>query len=196
MKIHLNRLLLAAALSGGAVPVHAAGVDYRIDPEHTQVVVTWNHLGFSKPSAHAGGIQGVIRYDAANVSASSVKLDVPLASFTSHVPKLDEMLRGAEFFAAGKYPVIGFESTSVEDKGNGRLLIHGKLRIKDHEKAIVLEARQNKAGVHPMAQRPAIGFDAATVLKRSDFGVQAYAPDVSDEVTLRITVEALADAAR
>ena len=86
MKIHLNRLLLAAALAGGAIPVHAAGVDYRIDPEHTQVVVTWNHLGFSKPSAHAGDIQGVIRYDAANVSASSVKLDVPLASFTSHVP--------------------------------------------------------------------------------------------------------------
>ncbi|MEE9939891.1 MAG: YceI family protein [Achromobacter xylosoxidans] len=91
----------------------------------------------------------MIRYDAANVSASSVKLDVPLASFTSHVPKLDEMLLGPEFFAAGKYPAIGFESTSVEDKGNGRLLIHGKLRIKDHEKAIVLEARQNKAGVHP-----------------------------------------------
>ena len=129
-------------------------------------------------------------------NSSSVRLDVPLASFTSHVPKLDEMLRGPQFFAAGKYPAIGFESTSVEDKGNGRLLIHGKLRIKDHEKPVVLDARQNKAGVHPMAQRPAIGFDATTVVKRSDFGVEAYAPDVSDDVTLRITVEALADAAR
>ncbi len=138
----------------------------------------------------------MIRYDAAQPSASSVKLDVPLASFTSHIAKLDEMLRGPQFFAAGQYPAIGFESTSVEDKGNGRLLIHGKLRIKDREKPVVLEARQNKAGVHPMAQRPAIGFDASTVLKRSDFGVEAYAPDVSDEVQLRITVEAVADAAR
>ncbi len=47
-----------------------------------------------------------------------------------------------------------------------------------------------------MAQRPAIGFDARTVLKRSDFGVDAFAPNVSDEVQLRITVEAVANAAR
>lgn len=196
MKTCIQRFLLAALLAGGAAQATAAGVDYRIDPEHTEVVVTWSHLGFSTPSAHAGGIQGVIRYDAAQPSASSVKLDVPLANFTSHIAKLDEMLRGPQFFAAGQYPAIGFESTSVEDKGNGRLLIHGKLRIKDREKPVVLEARQNKAGVHPMAQRPAIGFDASTVLKRSDFGVEAYAPDVSDEVQLRITVEAVADAAR
>ncbi|MGE8610822.1 Protein YceI [Achromobacter veterisilvae] len=196
MKTCINRLLLAAALAGGAAQAFAAGVDYRIDPEHTEVVVTWSHLGFSTPSAHAGGIQGVVRYDAANLSASSVKLDVPLTNFTSHIPKLDEMLRGPEFFEAGKYPAIGFESTSVEDKGNGLLLIHGKLRIKDREKPVVLEARQNKAGVHPRAQRPAIGFDASTVVKRSDFGVDAYAPGVSDDVALRITVEALADAAR
>ncbi|MGY6271473.1 YceI family protein [Achromobacter denitrificans] len=196
MKICLTRFLLAAALAGGAAQAVAAAVDYRIDPEHTEVVVTWSHMGFSTPSAHAGGIQGVIRYDAASPSASSVKLDVPLANFTSHIPKLDEMLRGPEFFEAAKYPAIGFESTSVEDKGDGRLLIHGKLRIKNHEKPVVLEARRNKAGVHPRVQRPAIGFDAATVLKRSDFGVDAYAPGVSDEVTLRITVEALADAKR
>jgi polyisoprenoid-binding protein YceI len=196
MKTCINRTLLAAVLAGGAAQAAAAGVDYRIDPEHTEVVVTWSHLGFSRPTAHAGGIQGTIRYDAADLSASSIKLDVPLANFTSHIPKLDGMLQGPEFFEAAKYPAIGFQSTSVEDKGDGRLLIHGKLRIKDREKPIVLEARRNKAGVHPMAKRPAIGFDATTVVKRSDFGVQAYAPDVSDEVSLRITVEALADAAR
>ncbi|KCV32080.1 YceI-like domain protein, partial [Bordetella bronchiseptica 00-P-2730] len=43
---------------------------------------------------------------------------------------------------------------------------------------------------------PAIGFDATTTLKRSDFGVDAFAPDVSDEVQLRITIEAVAEAAR
>lgn len=196
MKTCIYRFLLAAALAGGTAQAAAAGVDYRIDPEHTEVVVTWSHLGFSTPSAHAGGIRGVIRYDAANLSASSVTLDVPLANFTSHIPKLDEMLRGPQFFEAAKYPAIGFQSTSVEGKGNGVLLIHGTLRIKDREKPIVLEARQNKAGVHPMAQRPAIGFDATAVVRRSDFGVEAYAPDVSDDVALRITVEALADAAR
>ena len=37
---------------------------------------------------------------------------------------------------------------------------------------------------------PAIGFDATTTIKRSEFGLGAYAPAVSDEVSIRITTEA------
>ena len=42
-----------------------------------------------------------------------------------------------------------------------------------------------------MSKRAAAGFDATTTLKRSDFGVGLYAPNVSDEVTIRITTEAM-----
>lgn len=196
MKHTYAAFLAASLLALGSLPAHAAPVDYQIDPEHTEVVVTWDHLGFSKPTAHAGAVTGVIRYDAAQPAKSAVDLRVPVARLTSHVPKLDEMLQGAEFFQAAKYPEIQFKSTSVADHGNGNLSISGVLRIKDIEKPVVLQARQNKQGIHPMTQRPAIGFDAMTVVKRSDFGVDAFAPGVSDEVQLRITVEAVADAAR
>ena len=37
----------------------------------------------------------------------------------------------------------------------------------------------------------AAGFDAVATIKRSDFGVGAYAPNVSDDVELRITTEAV-----
>ncbi|CAB3849111.1 YceI family protein [Achromobacter anxifer] len=195
MKHTCSALVAATLLTLGSLPAHAAPVDYQIDPEHTEIVVTWNHLGFSKPTAHAGGVTGVIRYDAAQPAKSAVDLRVPVPRLTSHVAKLDEMLQGPEYFQAAKYPDIQFKSASVTDLGNGHLSINGILRIKDIEKPVVLEARQNKQGVHPMAKRPAIGFDATTVLKRSDFGVDAFAPDVSDEVQLRITVEAVAGAA-
>lgn len=195
MKHTCSALVAATLLTLGSLPAHAAPVDYQIDPEHTEIVVTWNHLGFSKPTAHAGGVTGVIRYDAAQPAKSAVDLRVPVPRLTSHVAKLDEMLQGPEYFQTAKYPDIQFKSASVTDLGNGHLSINGILRIKDIEKPVVLEARQNKQGVHPMAKRPAIGFDATTVLKRSDFDVDAFAPDVSDEVQLRITVEAVAGAA-
>jgi len=35
-----------------------------------------------------------------------------------------------------------------------------------------------------------VGFDATTTIKRSDFGIGAYAPAVSDDVKIRITTEA------
>ncbi len=196
MKHTYAAFLATAFLALSSLPAHAAPVDYQIDPEHTEIVVTWDHLGYSKPTAHAGAVTGVIRYDAAQPSKSSVDLSVPVPRLTSHVPKLDEMLQGAEFFQAAKYPDIQFKSTSVADQGDGKLSISGILRIKGIEKPVVLQARKNQEGVHPMAQRPAIGFDATTVLKRSDFGVDAFAPGVSDEVHLRITVEAVANAAR
>ncbi|QKH38928.1 polyisoprenoid-binding protein [Achromobacter pestifer] len=188
--------LTSALLALSSFTAHAAPVDYQIDPEHTEIVVTWDHLGYSKPSAHAGGVTGVISYDASQPSKSAVNLSVPVPRFTSHVPKLDEMLQGADFFQAAKYPDIQFRSTSVADQGNGNLSVSGVLRIKGIEKPVVLQARKNQQGVHPMLQRPAIGFDATTVLKRSDFGVDAFAPGVSDQVQLRITVEAVANAAR
>jgi len=46
-----------------------------------------------------------------------------------------------------------------------------------------------------MLKKPAAGFDATGTLKRSDFGVGAYVPNVSDEITLRITTEGAAEAA-
>lgn len=138
----------------------------------------------------------MVRYDAASPADSAVDLRIPVSKLTSHVPKLDGMLQGVQFFEAARYPDIRFKSTSVTDRGDGRLQIDGILRIKGIDKPVVLQARRNGQGMHPMAQRPAIGFDATTTLKRSDFGVDAFAPDVSDEVQLRITIEAVAEAAR
>ena len=58
---------------------------------------------------------------------------------------------------------------------------------------MTLDVTVNELGEHPMRKKPAAGFDATTTLKRSDFGLGAYAPAVSDEVRIAITVEAVAD---
>ena len=81
----------------------------------------------------------------------------------------------------------------MEPAGEGRLRVHGELTIKDITRPVVLDTRINRIGEHPMARpkRGAAGFDATATVKRSDFGLGLAAPNVSDEVTLRITVEAL-----
>lgn len=58
------------------------------------------------------------------------------------------------------------------------------------EEPKVMNTDLNHQGEHPMLKTQAIGFDATTVIKRSDFGLGAYAPAVSDEVNVRITTEA------
>ena len=154
------------------------------------VLVQWSHFGFSRPSANFPNAQGFIAYDAQKVSNSLVEVTFPVADVDSFVPALDEGLRSAVFFDAATYPTATFKSTSVKAFGPTKLVVKGKLTIKNFTKEVTLFATLNGAGVHAMTQRQAVGFDAYTTLKRSDFGVGAYAPAVSDEVTLRITTEA------
>ena len=54
---------------------------------------------------------------------------------------------------------------------------------------MVLDVTLNKAGERN--GRAAIGFDATGAVKRSDFGLGLFVPNVGDEVKLTITTEAM-----
>ena len=189
--IRTTVLALALAASFGAT---AAPVEYKLDPGHTVVLASWNHFGYSHPSANFGQVDGVLVYDAADVAKSRVEVTLPLSGLDTFVPKLDEHLRSADFFDAAKYPTITFRSTAVQDVGGGKLKIMGDLTVHGVTRPVTLDATLNQASVHPMTKAPTIGFDATTTIKRSDFGVGAYVPKVGDEIAIRITTEAAAPA--
>mgnify|MGYP000998755102 CR=1 FL=1 len=186
----MRKILLAAMLAGVTGAAFAAPVTYNLDPTHTNVLAQWSHFGYSHPFANFGDVEGTLVYDADNVAASSVQVTLPLSGLEAFSSKFNDHLRSADFFDAAKYPTATFKSTRVEAAGEGRLKVTGDLTIKDQTKPVVLDVTLNKAADHPMMKVPAIGFDATTTILRSDFGVGAYAPNVGDEVTLRITTEA------
>lgn len=185
----MKRLALAAALTFFAASASAAPVTYEMDPDHTQVLASWSHFGFSNPVANFGEADGAIVYDAENVSASSVEVTLPLSGLNAFVPDFNDHLRSADFFAAEKYPQATFKSTKVQSAGKDKLKVTGDLTIKGVTKPVELDVSLNKAAMGRNDQ-PRIGFDASTTIKRSDFGLGKYVPNVSDKVTLRITTEA------
>lgn len=180
----------AAAAAPAAEAIQIASGTYKLDPSHTDVLVQWNHMGFSNPSAHFGNAEGTLVFDSADVTKSTVEVKLPLSGLNSFTAKFDEHLKSADFFDAAKFPAATFKSTKVEAAGTNKLTVTGDLTIKDITKPVVLDVTINGGGEHPMAKVPAAGFDATTTIKRTDFGVGAYAPNVSDEVKVRITTEA------
>ena len=188
----MKRLLLTAALlTAFAAPLAAAPVTYKIDPNHTDVTAQWSHFGFSNPIAHFGDVDGAITYDPDNVGQSSVEVTLPLSGLEAHVPAFNDHLRSDDFFDAANHPHVTFKSTRVEAAGEGKLRVIGDLTIRGVTKEVVLDTTINKVGEQPMAKRAAVGFDATTTVKRTDFGLGQYAPNVSDEVQIRITTEAV-----
>jgi len=183
-----------SASAPAVAPITGVSGTYALDPRHTDVIAQWNHFGFSNPSLHFGQVQGKIVFDADNVAASSVEATIPLAGLEAYIPAFNEHLRSADFFAADTFPEVTFKSTAVEAAGINQLKVTGDLTIKGITKPAVLEVSINGFGEHPMSKRPTAGFDAVTTIKRSDFDMGAYVPNVSDEIQLRITTEAPAPA--
>lgn len=190
MKLQSLSLGLAVAIS--STLALAAPVDYKIDPTHTATVFSWNHFGFSTPSANFIDIQGVIKVDNAKPANSSVDVTIPVSSVNTNVPALDKEFQQESWFNAAKYPNITFKSTKVETKDKKHFKITGNLTVKGITKPVVLDAVLNKQGEHPMAKVPAIGFNATTSFNRSEFGIGNYVPNVGDKITVNITTEATA----
>ena len=183
------KVLALAALLGASFATQAAPVTYKLDPTHTMVLFSWNHFGFSNPTANLGIGEGTLVYDEAKPANSSVEVTLPLANLDTHVSALDEHLKKPDFFDADKYPVVTFKSTRVEALGGNKFKVTGNLTVHGVTRPVVLDATLNKVGPHPMTKAPSIGFDATASIKRSDFGVGAYVPNISDELSIRITTE-------
>lgn len=190
--MNLKTLSLGLAVAVSSSFVLAAPVDYKIDPTHTATVFSWNHFGFSTPSANFSDIQGVIKVDNAKPSNSSVEVTIPVSSVNTNVTALDKEFQQEAWFNAAKYPNITFKSTKVETKDKKHFKITGNLTVKGITKPVVLNAVLNKQGEHPMAKVPAIGFNATTSFNRSEFGIGNYVPNVGDKITVNITTEATA----
>ncbi|MBS0515354.1 MAG: YceI family protein, partial [Proteobacteria bacterium] len=171
---------------------------YDIDPAHSNVTFGWNHFGFSNPTARLKTIEGSVLLDRADLTRSSVAVTLPLDGLDTGVAKLDEHLRSADFLDAAKYPTITFKSTKVEKAGDNGLTIAGELTVHGVTRPVTLNARINKIGLFEMGpyKVQAAGFDATTTIKRSEFGVDKYLPNVSDEIAVRITLDAKQAAAK
>ena len=193
-RLGLITLLFASlpvfAADGAKVP---GAEKYDIDASHSEVVFGWNHFGFSNPTARFDKIEGSVLLDKADLTRSSISISLPLESLDTRVAKLDEALKSPDFFDAAKYPTITFTSTKVEETGENSLKITGDLTIHGVTRPVTLDAKVNKIGIFEIPgviKAQAAGFDATTVIRRSDFGVTKYVPAVSDEIPVRITLDA------
>lgn len=170
-----------------------AAEKYDIDASHSGVVFGWNHFGFSNPTARFNKIEGSVLLDKADLTNSSISVTLPVEGLDTRVAKLDEELKSPDFLDATKYPTITFKSTKVEKTGENGLKITGDLTVHGVTRAVTLDAKVNKIGIFEIPgviKAQAAGFDATTVIKRSDFGVTKYVPAVSDEIPVRITLDA------
>lgn len=190
----MKTLSLAAAMAMAATMSFGAAEKYVLDASHSQIVFNYNHLGASTTYGMFSGFEGEIMFDQENPAASSVSVSMPVKSMFTGWEARDGHFMSGDFFGAEDGDLVTFTSTGIEVTGDGTAMITGDLSMNAVTMSVVLDAKLNLVGEYPFGPNQGkawAGFDATTTLKRSDFGLGAFAPAVSDEVQIEISVEAL-----
>lgn len=162
---------------------------YTDENGHAYIQFSYDHQGYSRPVLRWGEFDATVTFDPAAPSNSTLNVTIPAASIDSMVPAFDDHLKSADFFDVATYPTITFRSTSLNINPDGTGTITGDLTVKDITRPITFEGNINKVGKNFRSGVDMFGISGTGTMKRSDFGVGKFAPNVGDEVELVMEVE-------
>ncbi len=183
----LSAAILLATTSAAAV---AAPETYQVDGTHTFPRFSYNHHGLSIQTSQFNITTGTVTLDKeARTGAVDITIDTRAIDTGSAV--FNEHIQAEDFLDTAKYPTATFKSTRVVFEGDQPRAIEGDLTIKGITKPVTLQVTHFATMTHPMLKKDAIGANASTLIKRSEFNAGKYAPYVGDEVTITVAIEAV-----
>ncbi len=174
---------------------------YRMDPAHTRLWFTVDHLGFSRYMALFTRVEAEVQFDPVNPAAMQVSATVDLTSLETHNddPAYDfnAIVSGPDYLNAPAHPLAMFTSTRVDITGEKTATVTGDLTLNAVTQPVTLAATYNGGWGHmPLDPGGArAGFSLEGTLLRSDFGIVNGIPapgttmGVSDEVRIFIETE-------
>lgn len=164
--------------------------NYSVDPSHTYVSFSVNHLGFSTMRGQFDRQSGSLQFDPAAKDAS-VMIEIDASSIDTGHDKRDEHLKSPDFLNAVEFPTITFKSSSVTWNGDKPATVTGDLTILGVSKPVTLTVTSMNCGPNPFSNKETCGFDATGSIKRSDYGVTYGSPNIGEALDLQIEFEAI-----
>lgn len=181
-------LSLATLFATAAV---AAPTTYEVDGTHTFARFSYDHMGFSQQISSFKNTSGTVVFDP-EARTGEVDITIDTRSVNTGYDTFNEHIQGKDFLDTESHPTATFKSTQVRFEGDQPVAVDGELTIKGVTRPVTLELNSFVAKPHPMLQKEALGANATATIKRSEFNAGKFAPAVGDDVTLIISLEAIA----
>lgn len=168
--------------------------EWTVDPMHTEVNFTIQHLLISEVQGRFSKLEGRIVADPANLAKSHVEFTIQTDSVDTQVPARDADIKKKDYFDVADYPTITFVSTRIVKAKPGSAapyLAYRDLTIKGVTQRIVLPFTINGPITDPwhMAR---IGVVSSITIDRTKFGVGGsdlgmLGKDVKIDISLEAT---------
>ena len=186
----MKKLIALAIAAGISSAAFAAPETYTIEGTHTLPRFEYSHLGYSVQLSRFDKTTGTVTLDRA-AKTGSVDIAIDARSVDTGYALFNEHLQGEDFFDTARYPTITYQSTAVRFDGDKPVAVEGNLTIKGITRPVTLILSSFQTMPHPILKKDALGANASARIKRSEFNAGKYVPNVGDDVTLSIAVEAL-----
>lgn len=187
----LNRLAAALAFATvAATSAVAAPQTYVVEGTHTFPRFSYSHFGYSTQLSRFDKTTGTVVFDAEG-KTGSVDIVIDMTSVNTGFADFNGHIQGEDFLDTAKFPKATFKSTKVVFEDGKPKSIDGQLTIKGVTKPVTLTVSSFQAMPHPMLKKAALGANAWTVIKRSEFNAGKFAPYVGDDVRIDIAIEAI-----
>ncbi len=178
-------ILITASASALAAPE-----TYQVDGTHTFPRFSYSHLGLSTQVSQFNKTTGTVTLDK-EAKTGAVDIVIDTRSVDTGYATFNEHIQGEDFLDTAKYPTATFKSTKVVFAGDQPKSIEGNLTIKGITKPVTLKVNHFSTKMHPMLKKDAIGANASTLIKRSEFNAGKHVPNVGDEVSITVAIEAI-----
>lgn len=170
----------------------AQAENYVIDTKgmHASILFKVKHLGYSWLAGRFDKFDGTFEYDPAHPEKSKVKVHIDVSSLDTNHAERDKHLRSPRFFDTNKFPDASFESTSIEEKADGKAVVKGNFTLRGVTKAVVIDAEMIGTGRDPWGGYRR-GFTGTTTLHLSEYNMQEsnMLGPVSENVEVTLNIE-------
>lgn len=181
--------MAAHLLAAFACPVAAA--EFAVDPTHTTVHFAVSHEELSFVHGRFARVRGSAQFDP-GARTGAMTISVSATTIDTGNSAVDNVLRSNQFLDAERYPDVHFVSERFEFEGEKLTAIEGKITLHGVQRPLRLAVRrfQCKDIALGIVSQYVCGGELQATLKRSDFGMTRFLPEVGDEVELTIDGEA------
>jgi len=143
---------------------------WAIDSSHTTLEFSVRHLGLATVKGVFHRLSGEIEVDEQDLSRSSGRVEVEVASIDTRDEKRDGHLRSADFFDTEKFPTATFVTRRITARQGNRYDVEGDLTLHGVTRPVTLEAEVSEFIVDPWGNRRA-AVAVSGEIDRTQFGL-------------------------
>jgi len=174
-----------------ASPLPSAAAEFAADASHTSIHFTVGHRDITYVRGRFAKIAVAVQFDEATKTGTTVVVVDPDSIDTGN-RVIDNVVRSDQFLDTAAFTEIRFASERFVVEGDRLAAVDGRLWLHGIERPLRLTVERFvcKDVAAGLLRQHVCGGVFHASLKRSDFGMTRFLPDVGDEVRLDIGVEA------